>query len=52
MHGRAKGTADYYWPWAVFFKILNLGRAADPKGMMSYITEGGISIRPLGAGAL
>ena len=22
MHSRAKGTADHYWPWAVFFKIL------------------------------
>ena len=20
MHGRAKGTADHYWPWAVFFR--------------------------------
>ena len=22
MHSRAKSTADHYWPWAVFFKIL------------------------------
>ena len=21
MHSGAKGTADHYWPWAVFFKI-------------------------------
>ena len=27
-------------------------RAADPKGTMSYRTEGGISVRPWGAGAL
>ena len=22
MYGRVEGTADHYWPWAVFFKIL------------------------------
>ena len=22
MHSRAKGTADYYWPLAVFFKMM------------------------------
>ena len=36
MHGRAKGTADHYWPWAVFFKILKFRQGSGPKGTMSY----------------
>ena len=37
-------------PGPSFLKHVNLGRAADPKGTMSYRTEGGISIRPWGQG--
>ena len=32
MHGRAKGTADHYWPWAVFFKILKSRQGSRPEG--------------------
>ena len=31
MHGRAKGTADHYWPWAVFFKILKFRQGSGPE---------------------
>ena len=33
-------------PGPSFLKHQNLGRAADPKGMMSYRKEGEISVRP------
>ena len=39
-------------PGPSFLEYPNLGRAADPKGTMSYRTEGGISVHPWGAGAL
>ena len=29
---RAKGTADHYWPWAVFFKILKFRQGSGPDG--------------------
>ena len=32
VHGRAKGTADHYWPWAVFFKILKFRQGSGPEG--------------------
>ena len=32
VHGRAKGTADHYWPWAVFFKILKFMQGSGPEG--------------------
>ena len=32
VHIRAKGTADHYWPWAVFFKILKFRQGSRPKG--------------------
>ena len=32
MYGRAKGTADHYWPWAVFFMILKFKQGSGPKG--------------------
>ena len=32
VHSRAKGTADHYWPWAVFFKILKFRRGSGPEG--------------------
>ena len=44
MHSRAKGTADHYCSWAVFFLTQNLGRAADAKGTMSY--RAGVNFRP------
>ena len=31
MHSRAKGTADHYWPWAVFFKILKFRQGSGPE---------------------
>ena len=33
-------------PGPSFLKYQNLGRGADPKGTMSYWTEGGIFVRP------
>ena len=33
-------------PGPSFLKYLNVGRAADLKGTMSYRTEGGISVHP------
>ena len=32
VHSRAKGTADHYWPWAVFFKILKFRQGSGPEG--------------------
>ena len=31
VHSRAKGTADYHWPWAVFFEILEFRQGGGPK---------------------
>ena len=40
MHGRPKGSADYYLPLPVLSSYLILSWASDPKGTMSYKTEG------------
>ena len=32
MHGRTKGTADHYWAWAVFFKMLKFRQGSGPEG--------------------
>ena len=50
MHGRAKGTADHYWPWAVFFKLLKFRQGSGPKGDNVLWNRGGISVRPWGQG--
>ena len=40
MHSRPKGIADHYLPQPVLSSYLILSWAADPKGAMSYRTEG------------
>ena len=29
VHSRAKGAADHYWPWAIFFKILKFRQGSE-----------------------
>ena len=41
MHSRAKGTADHYWPWAVFFEILKFRQGSRPKGDNVLLNRGG-----------
>ena len=45
MHGRAKGTAEHYWPWGVFFKILKFRQGSGPEGENSPLCS--IGHRPL-----
>ena len=45
MDGRAKGTADHYWPWAVFFKILKFRQGSGPEGDDVLYNTGG-NFRP------
>ena len=40
MHGRPKGSSDYYLPLPVLSSYLILSWASDPKRTMSYKTEG------------
>ena len=43
MHSRPKGTADHYWPWAVF-KILKSRQGSGPEGDDVLFTQWEITI--------
>ena len=42
VHSRAKGTADHYWPWAVFLKILKFRQGSGPEGGLGAWRPGGL----------